>query len=101
MTDKEKAATHEGAAQSKDQGQFNGNDADAQRRRILEFLRQHRSLSTIDARHQIDVLHPAARVMELRRIGHEIMTVWAHEYTPEGRKHRVARYHLVQEASPC
>ncbi|BAN24649.1 putative uncharacterized protein [Caballeronia insecticola] len=43
-------------------------------------------------------MHPAARVMELRRHGHEIATVWSHEITPEGGEHRVARYHLMREA---
>ncbi|VVD29960.1 helix-turn-helix domain-containing protein [Paraburkholderia dioscoreae] len=96
-----KAATLEGAAQIESQTQSNGNDANAQRRRILDFLRQHGSLSTIDARHLIDCLHPAARVMELRNAGYSIATVWSHEVTPEGGRHRVARYHLMSEAGTC
>lgn len=98
---KKRAAAHSGAAQTKSQMQSIGNDATAQRSRVLEFLRRHGSLSTIDARHLIDVMHPAARVMELRRQGHDIMTAWAHETTSEGGAHRVARYHLMSEASAC
>ncbi|UTV54788.1 helix-turn-helix domain-containing protein [Burkholderia arboris] len=75
----------------------NRNDAAAQRARVLAFLRQHGSLSTLDARHLIDVMHPAARVMELRRYGYDISTVWTREVTPEGCAHRIARYHLMRE----
>lgn len=101
MAKNKKAATLEGAAQIKSQPQFNGNDAATQRHRILDFLRQHGSLSTLDARHMIDVMHPAARVMELRGAGHQITTVWSHEVTPEGGEHRVARYHLTAEVVAC
>lgn len=97
MTQKQKAATQKSAAQKILKPQYS-NGAAAQRSRVLDFLRRYGSLSTLDARHLIDVMHPAARVMELRRIGHEIATVWSHETTPEGSKHRVARYHLMGEA---
>ncbi|MCW5144302.1 helix-turn-helix domain-containing protein [Burkholderia cenocepacia] len=101
MTNNKKAATLEGAAQNKAQAHYSSNDTAAQRHRILDFLCHYGSLSTLDARHKIDVMHPAARVMELRRLGHEIETIWSHETTPEGGKHRVARYHLMSEARAC
>lgn len=75
------------------------NSSAAQRLRVLNHLRRNGSLSTIEARHRIDCLHPAARVMELRDRGHEILTVWTTEHTPEGRRHRIARYFLIKEAS--
>ena len=40
-----------------------------QRARILERLRQS-PMSTLHARAQLDVMHPAARVMELRKAGY-------------------------------
>lgn len=95
-----KAATHEGAAQIKSRSKYS-NDAASQRVRLLEFLRKRGSLSTIDARHLIDVMHPAARIMELRQAGYSIVTVWTHATTPEGATHRVARYRLMREARPC
>jgi hypothetical protein len=88
-----------GAAQNFSRNNINANCAEAQRTRLLGFLRNNGSLSTIDARHLIDVMHPAARVMELRNAGFQIETVWSREETPEGGKHRVARYHLMSEAS--
>lgn len=101
MAPNKNATTLAAVAKIESRSKSSGNDADAQRRRVLDFLRQHGSLSTIDARHLIDCLHPAARVMELRNAGYSIATVWSHEVTPEGGKHRVARYHLMSGASAC
>jgi len=97
MQNNKKAAAQTGAAKSNEQNQYSGNDAAAQRGRILLYLREHNSLSTFDARYQIDVMHPAARVMELRKQGFEIYTSWVREETPEGKSHRVGRYHLLAE----
>ena len=98
MAQNKKAATREGAAQIKSRSKYS-NDTASQRSRLLEFLQKRGSLSTIDARHLIDVMHPAARVMELRRAGHAISTIWTHASTPEGGTHRVARYHLMRKAA--
>ncbi|GAB6036977.1 helix-turn-helix domain-containing protein [Fundidesulfovibrio butyratiphilus] len=73
--------------------EHDNNTASAQRARLLDALRRE-SLTTLEARSKLDVLHPAARVMELRRRGHSIVTVWTVDLTPEGRPHRVARYIL-------
>jgi hypothetical protein len=96
MPQKQKAATRTSAAKTNLKRQYS-NDVAAQRVRVRDFLQRYGSLSTLDARHLIDVMHPAARVMELRRFGHKIATVWAQETTPEGARHRVARYHLMSE----
>lgn len=73
---------------------MSGNSAASQRQRLLEALRQ-RSLSTLDARRELDVMHPAARVMELRQEGANIITHWSREPTECGGLHRVARYVLL------
>lgn len=67
--------------------------SEAQRTRLLAVLR-NRSLTTLDARRELDVLHPAMRILELRRLGHDIRTVWTTQATDAGVKHRVARYVL-------
>ncbi|WP_081678682.1 helix-turn-helix domain-containing protein [Desulfocurvibacter africanus] len=72
------------------------NSSEAQRTRILEHL-YSASLTTLEARRLLDVLHPAARVMELRRAGYRIVTHWTEDITPEGKPHRVARYVLHGE----
>jgi len=68
-----------------------------QRIRLLDALRLT-SLTTLEARRLFDVMHPAARVMELRRMGYKIDTVWTTDFTSSGYPHRVARYVLRQDA---
>jgi hypothetical protein len=74
--------------------QHTGNSAAAQRLRILEALRT-RPISTLEARRELDVMHPAARVMELRADGHNIITHRNREPTDCGKLHTVARYVLL------
>lgn len=70
------------------------NSAHAQRQRLLAWLRQHGQIDTITARRELDCLMPAARVLELRRRGFEIATVWIERATDCGKLHRVALYVL-------
>ena len=99
MTIKTKAApgTETGAAQESTHPQHSGNGSAAQRVRLLTRLRLG-PVSTLQARHELDVLHPAARTMELRRRGFNIVTYWRHECTAKGKLHRVALYVLAGEA---
>lgn len=98
MTNNKKAAAlNESAAQNKVHTKSTSNDAAAQRNRILAALRTHGSLTTLEARRRLDVLHPAARVMELRDAGFVITTVWSVDHNEVGSPHRVARYHLLSE----
>lgn len=69
------------------------NSAAAQRQRILAWL-QSAPLTTLQARQHLDILHPAARVMELRRLGYDIETIWVEDLSQAGKFHRVARYIL-------
>lgn len=70
------------------------NSSSAQRARILSALQQG-PVTTFEARKRLDVPHPAGRVMELRKAGHEIATFWTDAYSEVGKKHRVARYELL------
>ena len=72
------------------------NSAAAQRARVLEAMRSGPK-STIQLRRDWDVLAPAARVLELKRRGFEILTQWIHEATDCGKLHRVALYVLLRE----
>jgi len=67
--------------------------AAAQRQRILERLK-FSAVTTLEAREKLDIMHPAARCMELRKRGHNIITSWTTEYSAGGTKHRIARYSL-------
>ena len=71
------------------QANFSTSNA-AQRERILDWLCSE-SLTTLQARKELDVLHPAGRIKELRSEGFNIATHWTIEDTAKGR-HRVARY---------
>ena len=56
--------------------------------------------STIELRHDFGIMHPAARIQELRDMGHQIATVRITEMTPDGIKHQaVAKYVLRGGAS--
>ncbi|WP_411727917.1 helix-turn-helix domain-containing protein [Methyloglobulus sp.] len=71
------------------------NKTTAQQRGIIHaYLRACGNITTIEARTMLGVMHPAWRIMELRRGGANIVTHWATVLTPKG-KHRVARYVLL------
>lgn len=88
-----------GAAANQGSRGINANSAAAQRARLLLAL-HCRPLSTLQARAELDVMHPGGRIMELRRQGHQIATIRVQEATDCGRLHSVARYVLLQEARP-
>jgi hypothetical protein len=71
-----------------------------QRARLEAHFRLHGSISTLEGRNVLGILHPAARVQELRESGHRIITVWNRETDATGRRHRVARYHWSGVAEP-
>jgi hypothetical protein len=56
-----------------------------QRSIILRYLQTYGTMTTLDARNQLSIMHPAARVQELREQGLSIATV---------RVHRIAKYVL-------
>ncbi|MHB8988353.1 MAG: helix-turn-helix domain-containing protein [Desulfobulbia bacterium] len=93
MTTKESPFSGEGSGAAQ-QRPRHPNTAEAQRQRILDHLSMQ-SLNTIESREQLDVLHPAARIMELRKRGYNIETHWVTEPTGCGRLHRVAKYILL------
>jgi len=69
----------------------------AQRKRLLERLRE-KPITTIEAREQLNILMPAARIFELRKnYGLNIITLWTKDCTSQGKPHRVARYVLIPE----
>ncbi|MBU4396472.1 MAG: helix-turn-helix domain-containing protein, partial [Proteobacteria bacterium] len=48
--------------------------ATQQRAAILDHLSRYGTLTTLEARSGLDIMHPAARVMELRQQGKQIDT---------------------------
>lgn len=72
----------------------------SQRKRLLDAFRLWGYVTTVRARQELDVLHPAARIQELRRMGYQIDTYWTSEATLLGQRHRVARYVLQPTSKP-
>jgi Helix-turn-helix domain len=70
--------------------------ANAQRHRLLDALRCG-SVTTLEARRNLEVLMPATRIFELRDLGYEIDTLRVIQETESGIKHSVARYVLMAE----
>jgi len=70
------------------------NDSASQRQRILKHLQSGKSLTTIQTRSELQIMHPAMRIKELRNVGYNIETFWASDETKEQGKHRVAMYYL-------
>lgn len=68
---------------------------ESQRERLLAWLMTS-TLTTLQARQELDILHPAARIQELREAGHKIVTHWTEENTGKA-KHRIACYVLLAE----
>lgn len=66
-----------------------------QRARLLKALQQDERITTLYARSELDICHPAGRAMELRKKGFNIVTHRRIDFTPEGNPHRVAEYILL------
>ena len=75
----------------------NPNSAIAQRARLLAALKLN-AVTTLSARRDMDVMHPAARIMELRALGNDISMTWSRELSDSGEHHRVGRYTLMSLA---
>ncbi len=69
-----------------------GNDAETQANRSLEALQVLSSLTTQDLRQDLDIMHPAGRIKELRGRGFQIQTYWENYPTASGKMHRMGRY---------
>jgi len=69
-------------------------DTNQQRARLLSWL-QTATITTLQARLELDVMHPAARVQELREAGHNIITYRETINTGKGKHHKVAKYVLL------
>lgn len=77
------------------QNQFDpGETAKAHQRAALLAALREGPITTLEARDALGVMHPAARVLELRRLGHVIVTLRRRVVDAEGRAHTSAAYVL-------
>ncbi len=76
---------------------MNNQSTARQRKKIHNYLLEHGSATTIQIRHELDVMMPAARIFELRHnLGLNITKVWINGLNPNGTEHRVAKYILKE-----
>lgn len=93
--EKKNPSTKAGAG--RDHRHFADNSTQAQRARLLDVLRIS-PISTLEARRNHDIMHPAMRIHELRhKFGYNIVMFWSVEPSDRGKLHRVARYVLKSE----
>lgn len=93
MTNKKKANQQ---ASHKDSTLLNSTNASAQRARLLARL-QLGPIDTLTARSDLNVLHPAARIKELKERGHPIRAQRISMTDDQGRTHHgIALYYLTQ-----
>jgi hypothetical protein len=73
-------------------------DAESQCRRIIEALRAA-PRTTVELCREFDILHPPARILQLRERGHVIVLHWVYVETIPKVFHRVGKYVLMSEPS--
>ena len=81
------------------QSDSTNNASHNQRLRLLDYLKTHGAITTLQARSELDILAPAARIFELRHnFGYLINKIEIADYTEAKRKHTcIAKYVLVSE----
>ena len=72
------------------------NSSSIQRMIILGYLQRGLPLTTRYARTHLDIMNPSARVGELKKLGHDIVS---HKRTVDGHKN-VAEYVLLSNTKP-
>lgn len=75
---------------------FTDNSTNNQQAKLLGYLKEHGSITTAQARELLDVMSPAARIMELKETGYLIVMSWDNWTSEHNIKHRLARYILTQ-----
>lgn len=74
--------------------QIQGNSKIVQQQAILTWFRNIKpSLTTMEARDELSTLHPAGRILELRRQGYDIPLTWTNSIDENGVSHRIGVYH--------
>ena len=80
--------------------EFKGTASHSQAARLLEGLSRY-PITTFEAMRYLDVYHCPARILQLRKRGHKIITHWQTVITESGQRHRVGLYLLAgREATP-
>jgi len=76
---------------------FNNNSTHNQRLKILDWLFEKGSITTSEARKDLDIMSPAPRILELRDAGYQIVTLRESWVSEHGIEHPIGRYILTQK----
>jgi hypothetical protein len=98
MQEEKATPTEKRAALEAIRAQSKGAAGAVQATRLLEALRSY-AINTFEASRYLDVYYCPARVLQLRKLGHNITTHWQTVVTEAGEKHRVGLYVLESGAS--
>ncbi len=90
------SAANAGSAKQNRPVNYNTSTA-SQQLRTLEWL-QHGTLNTFEANLDLDIMHPAGRIRELRAKGHNIITTMIDVYNGKAR-HRIGQYTLLPKVA--
>ena len=86
---------HPKAASNNPDSHYADLSAEAQRKRLIDALRCG-PITTIEARRNLDILMPAARIHELKHEhGYDIQTFRIRQETDSGKLHSIAKYVLM------
>lgn len=66
-----------------------------QRLALLRWLQERQQITTLQARNDLGIMHPAGRVKELRESGCDIATYWQWDTDTTGKRHKQALYVLL------
>lgn len=78
-----------------DSRKFNTTNATAQRARLLAYLRNVGPITTLQARNELGVMHPSARLLELRKAGYNIQSLRSWDTDAAGNRHWQGLYVLL------
>jgi hypothetical protein len=98
MTKERATSPEKKAALEAIRDEFKGTASRSQAARLLEALSRF-SITTFEAMRYLDVYHCPARILQLRKQGHKIVTHWQTINTEAGERHRVGLYALESGAS--
>lgn len=94
MTKEKATSPQKKAALEAIRAQFTGTDGATQRAVLLEALEALPSVSTYEARRELDIYYPPARIKELRDEGYQIETYRQLVTTEAGVDHSIGVYVL-------
>jgi len=73
----------------------------SQSNRLHDFLLINKKVTNLQCHEQLSIMHPAARIRDLRKLGWPIETNYYQQIDARGVEHRAAQYYLqVEKLTP-